>query len=64
MTLTQGHTIKVTLHTYPNSLSGPLLLTAMLDLDNTIVVQVTLTRGHIFKVMVTVYIFLKSVSGP
>ena len=36
ITLTQGHTskVKVTVHTYPNSVSGPLLLTAMLDLDN------------------------------
>ena len=36
MTFTQGHItkVKVTVHTYQNSLSAPQLLTVILDLDN------------------------------
>ena len=36
ISMTQGHTskVKVTVHTYPESVFGPYLFTAMLDLDN------------------------------
>ena len=48
--------VKVTVHTKKKSVSDPLLLTIMLDVDYLLYNCImTLTRDHIAKVKVTVY---------
>ena len=75
MFLTKGHISKVMviMHIYPKSVSRPLLLTVMLDLDNKYITQLlymtqgcvmTMTYGHTSKVKVTVITYRTSVSGP
>ena len=57
MTFNQGHIskVKVTVHTYPKSVSGQLLTTKLdLDISHAQGCVMTLTQGHTFKVKVTV----------